>query len=58
VLAPLMNRLKKTGIKGVLNFAGQHLVSEDGIKVRNVDQALEMEQLTFFLTNKEKEEAQ
>jgi redox-sensing transcriptional repressor len=55
VLAPLMNRLKKTGIKGVLNFAGKHLVSEEGIKVRNVDLALEMEQLTFFLTNKEKE---
>jgi redox-sensing transcriptional repressor len=58
VLAPLMNRLKKTGIKGVLNFAGKHLVSEEGIKVRNVDLALEMEQLTFFLTNKAKDEAE
>jgi redox-sensing transcriptional repressor len=53
VLQPLMARLKKTGIKGVLNFAGKHLVGDDGIKVRNVDLALEMEQLTFFLTNKE-----
>jgi redox-sensing transcriptional repressor len=55
VLSPLMNRLKKTGIKGVLNFAGKHLVSEGDIIVRNVDLALEMEQLTFFLTNKDKE---
>lgn len=56
-LPALMNRLKKTGIKGVLNFAGKHLVSEEaGIKVRNVDLALEMEQLTFFLTNKESKE--
>jgi redox-sensing transcriptional repressor len=55
VLAPMMNRLKKTGIKGVLNFAGKHLVSGDEMIVRNVDLALEMEQLTFFLTNKEKE---
>jgi redox-sensing transcriptional repressor len=53
VLPSIMNRLKKTGIKGVLNFAGRHLVSDEGIKIRNVDLALEMEQLTFFLTNKE-----
>ncbi len=54
-LPAFMNRLKKTGIKGVLNFAGKHLVSGDEIIVRNVDLALEMEQLTFFLTNKDKE---
>jgi redox-sensing transcriptional repressor len=54
VLAPLIGRLKKTGIKGILNFAGRHLVSEQDIKVRNVDLALELEQLTFFLTNREK----
>jgi len=51
-LTETMNRLKKTGIKGILNFAGKHLVNEDGIIIRNVDLALEMEQLTFFLSNK------
>ena len=52
-LDPVMARLKETGIKGVLNFAGKHLKDEN-IIVRNVDVALELEQLTFFLTNKNK----
>jgi redox-sensing transcriptional repressor len=54
-LDPVMARLKETGIKGVLNFAGKHLKDEN-IIVRNVDVALELEQLTFFLTNKNKAE--
>ncbi|MFP4466293.1 MAG: redox-sensing transcriptional repressor Rex [Candidatus Goldiibacteriota bacterium] len=48
----VMARLRKTGIKGVLNFAGKHIKSENGIIVRNADLALELEQLMFFLTNK------
>jgi redox-sensing transcriptional repressor len=48
----IMARLKKTPIRGVLNFAGKHLVNEEDIIVRNVDLALELEQLMFFLTNK------
>ena len=52
-LAAVMERLKNTGIKGVLNFAGKHLMDEGNIIIRNVDLALEMEQLTFFLTNKQ-----
>ncbi|HDT15293.1 MAG TPA: redox-sensing transcriptional repressor Rex [Firmicutes bacterium] len=48
----VMTRLRKTGIKGVLNFAGKHLKSEGEIMVRNADLALELEQLTFFMTNK------
>lgn len=51
----VMARIKETGIKGVLNFAGKHLKDEK-IIVRNVDVALELEQLTFFLTNKNKAE--
>ncbi len=54
-LDPVMARIKETGIKGVLNFAGKHLKDEK-IIVRNVDVALELEQLTFFLTNKTKAE--
>ncbi|HDQ26578.1 MAG TPA: redox-sensing transcriptional repressor Rex [bacterium] len=49
----VVERLKKTRIKGVLNFAGRHLISADDFVVRNVDLALEMEQLTFFITNKD-----
>ncbi len=56
VLGSMVTRLKKTGVKGVLNFAGKHLVSDSGMIVRNVDLALEMEQLSFFLTNKEETE--
>jgi len=51
-LGPVISRLKKTKIKGILNFAGKHLINDRDIIVRNVDLALEMEQLTFFLTNK------
>ncbi len=52
-LATVMERLKNTGIKGILNFAGKHLMDEANIIIRNVDLGLEMEQLTFFLTNKQ-----
>lgn len=55
VLPDVLSRLKKAGVKGVLNFAGKHVVTDDDMIVRNVDLALEMEQLTFFLTNKEGE---
>ena len=54
-LSELLLRLKKAGIKGVLNFAGKHIVTDSDFIVRNVDLALELEQLTFFLTNKEEE---
>ena len=52
-LDSIISRLKKTKIKGVLNFAGRHLINDSGLIIRNVDLALEMEQLTFFLTNKQ-----
>ncbi len=49
----LMPRIRKTPIKGVLNFAAKHLVSDPPLVVRNVDLALELEQLAFFFTNAE-----
>ena len=52
VIPDIFSKLKKTPIKGVLNFAGKHLVSDEDIIIRNVDLALELEQLMFFLTNK------
>ncbi len=52
-LDAVMTRLRETGIKGVLNFAGKHLLKDHDIIVRNVDVALELEQLTFFLSNKD-----
>ncbi len=54
-LPDMLLRLKKAGVNGVLNFAGKHVLTDDDMIVRNVDLALEMEQLTFFLTNKEDE---
>ena len=55
-LAGVIGRLKGTGIKGALNFAGKHPVSDAGFLTRNVDLGLEMEQLTFFITNKQGKE--
>ncbi|MEI7640823.1 MAG: redox-sensing transcriptional repressor Rex [bacterium] len=52
VLADVMAKLRKTGIKGILNFAGKYMKNEGNIIIRNVDLGQEMEQLTFFLTNK------
>ena len=55
-LDEVMTKLRGTDIKGVLNFAGKHLLKDSNIIVRNVDVALELEQLTFFLTNKQGKE--
>jgi redox-sensing transcriptional repressor len=55
-LDAVMTKLRGTDIKGVLNFAGKHLLKDSNIIVRNVDVALELEQLTFFLTNKQGKE--
>jgi redox-sensing transcriptional repressor len=55
-LDAVMTRLRGTDIKGVLNFAGKHLLMDHNIIIRNVDVALELEQLTFFLTNRETKE--
>lgn len=53
-LSEIINILKKTNIKGILNFAGKHILNEGKIMIRNVDLALELEQLTFLISNKNK----
>jgi redox-sensing transcriptional repressor len=53
-LDEIINILKKTNIKGILNFAGKHILNEGHIMIRNVDLALEMEQLTFLISNRNK----
>ncbi|MCX8094246.1 MAG: redox-sensing transcriptional repressor Rex [Candidatus Goldbacteria bacterium] len=53
-LSDIMTVLKKTNIKGVLNFAGKHILPQEKIMIRNVDLALELEQLTFLISNREK----
>ena len=39
----------KSGIKAILNFAPVRLNVKDGVKVNNVDLALELKTLTYFL---------
>lgn len=51
-LQEIINVLRKTNIKGVLNFAGKHILNDGNIIIRNVDLALELEQLTFLISNK------
>ena len=53
-LSEIINILKKTNIKGILNFAGKHILNEGKIMIRNVDLALELEQLTFLISNRNK----
>jgi len=53
-LPDIINILRKTNIKGVLNFAGKHILNEGQVMIRNVDLALELEQLTFLISNKSK----
>jgi len=53
-LPEIINKLKKTNVKGILNFAGKHILNEKHIIIRNVDLALELEQLTFLISNKNK----
>lgn len=53
-LSEILDVLKKTNIKGILNFAGKHILNEGKIVIRNVDLALELEQLTFLILNRNK----
>ncbi len=48
----IINRLKNTNVKGILNFAGKYLLNDEKLQIRNVDISLELEQLTFFISNK------
>jgi redox-sensing transcriptional repressor len=48
------DQLIAAGIKAILNFAPIKLLSREGIKVRNVDLAVDLGVLTFFLTGRKK----
>lgn len=45
----LLDRVAKAGVRGVLNFAPTPLHAPEGVKLRSVDMALELEILTYAL---------
>lgn len=49
---PLVDRVTKAGIRAVLNFAPAPLHAPDGVTLRSVDMALELEILSYALTAK------
>jgi len=44
------DKLVEGGVKGILNFAPTRIVVPDHIKLRNVDLAIQLEGLSYFLT--------
>ncbi len=48
---PLLERVTKAGIRGVLNFAPTPLHAPSGVTLRSVDMALELELLSYTLTS-------
>jgi redox-sensing transcriptional repressor len=52
VAQELTDRLVKLGIKAILNFAPIQLAVPDDVSVKNVNLALELEALSYALTNK------
>lgn len=48
----LVDRVVKAGIKGILSFAPVQLSVPDDVALRTVNMAMELEALTFALTNK------
>ena len=48
------NRLMKSGVKAILNFAPTQLQTPADVAVRNVNMAMELEGLSFILSNREK----
>ena len=50
---PLVDRVTKAGIRAVLNFAPAPLQAPEGVTLRSVDMALELEILSYALTAKE-----
>lgn len=49
---PLVDRVTKAGIRAVLNFAPAPLHATEGVTLRSVDMALELEILSYALTVK------
>ncbi len=50
---PMTDRLVKTGIKAILNFAPAQLLVPADVTVKTVNMAMELEGLSFALTNRE-----
>ena len=48
----VLDQVGKSGIKAVLNFAPARLETPQGVKVRNVDLAVDLGVLSFFVTGK------
>ncbi len=46
------DQLVEAGVKAILNFAPVKLIAREGIKIRNVDLAVDLGVLTFFLTGR------
>lgn len=49
---PIVDRVTKAGVRGVLNFAPAPLHTPAGVALRSVDMALELEILSYALTAK------
>ena len=49
----VLDRVVKTGIKAVLNFAATQLQAPNDVTVKTVNMAMELEGLSFALTNRE-----
>ena len=45
----VLNQLMSAGVKAVLNFAPVRLHARPGVKVKNVDLAVSLESLAYFL---------
>ena len=50
---PVLDRVVKTGIKAVLNFAPTQLQAPSDVTVKTVNMAMELEGLSYALTNRE-----
>ncbi|HXV17008.1 MAG TPA: redox-sensing transcriptional repressor Rex [Gemmatimonadaceae bacterium] len=49
---PIVDRLVKAGMKAILSFAPAQLTVPDDVELRTVNMAMELEGLTFALTNR------
>ena len=49
----ILDRVVKSGVKAVLNFAPTQLQAPPDVTVRNVNMAMELESLSYALTNRE-----
>ena len=48
----IAQRLAKSGISAILNFAPRYLTIPDNIRIKSVDMAMELESLVYYLTNR------